>query len=317
MKKLYFFLFLSMNNWNVALAVDTKKDINQLYKINIYYHLVTKPSRRIISNTKKIIALQKADCMSNGVQTTPLAETAWQRGTLKPPSLSLNQARLHAAAQLSQDTNTAQQILNPELTATDVNRAFAAALTLAFVTVKANPSLRGKAVDLALDQLDNAAKAANITCSDCAYLQALRAWYAGDKQLAYTFVNQARALEPSYFNALALNAILLVENFGLSGQQEQSCRDNLADLMNVIVDLAAINPCPLQASHLDILISRYTTYPEDNSAVQAIRLILGKISRNSSVVQAALNNLEHAHDLHPTCLLQLINEAKELVTSGR
>ncbi len=241
------------------------------YRVNIYYEprLPARSACRPIMDLKRIRALKGSECTVGSEDRTPLGETALLRGTLSLP-IADTQARLHAAAQLSQDPATALSFLADELASGDVIRAYAAALTIAFVAAKSDPSLRMDQTEQALIRLEQAAKRAGLPCADCAYLRALQAWRAGDGAAAQRLVESARAMDPRYFNALVLGVILRVEQLdGPAATRPDSCAKALTELMGVLMALSELNPCPLQAGHPDLLVSRRFEHPDRHSAILA------------------------------------------------
>lgn len=289
------------------------------YKVNIYYQPrpPTRPASRPIMDLKRIRALKGSDCTVGGENWTPLGETALLRGTLSLP-IADTQARLHAAAQLSQDPAMAIHLLADELASGDGIRTHAAALTIAFVAAKADPSLQTDRTEQALIRLEQAAKRAEQPCADCAYLRALQAWRAGNAAAARRLVESARALDPGYFNALALAVILRVEQLeGTAAARPDSCVKTLTGLMDTLMMLSELNPCPLQAGHLDLLVSRRFEHPDRHSAILATRLVLAEIARNRPAAEAALGALRSGHDLHPACKRRLVIDARRLLQSDR
>gem|GEM_PF-6621345 len=115
---------------------------------------------------RRIRALKGSTCTVGGEDRTPLGETALLCGTLSLP-IADTPARLHAAAQLSQDLVAAIGLLANELAFSDVIRAYAAALTIAFVAAKSDPSLRMDRTEQALIRLEQAAKRARLPCGLC------------------------------------------------------------------------------------------------------------------------------------------------------
>lgn len=286
------------------------------YRINIYADppVPARAERRPIIRAAAVAALKGQECGVGDARGTPLGETAFLRGTL---DLRLHPAsgRLHAAAQLSQDLPTAESFLAPELASDDSDRSVAAALTLAFVAAKSDPGLASAPSLAALERLERLMAEARRPCPDCDYLRAVRAWLAGDGPEALRLAGRAVDQEQRYFNALALRMILLTERLqGPAARDESACVADLRTLADTLLDLGRINPCPLQAGHLDLLVSRQFEHPESISAIWAMRLVLGAVTRNETVVAAALRALESADDLHPACRRQLLGDARRMLT---
>jgi len=85
--------------------------------------------------------------------------------------------------------------------------------------------------------------------------------------------------------------------------------------MEVLMTLSELNPCPLQAGHLDLLVSCHFEHPDRHSAVLATRLVLAEIARNRPAAEAALDALTSGNDLHPICKRRLVADARRLLRS--
>lgn len=288
------------------------------FRVNIFFAppQAQRAERRPIINVAAVTALSEQQCAVADGAGSPLGETAWLRGSLRL-TLPAAARRLHAAAQLAQEVPAAARLLAPELAHQDPDRAYAAALTLVFVAAKSDPAFGEPVTTASLDRAVSLATQAGRSCSDCAYLRAVSAWQQGRPTEALTQLDRALAQDKRYFNALALRLLLLTERLQSTATRPDSeCIRSLAGLVDTLIELGKINPCPLQAGHLDLLISRHFEHPDEHASIWAMRLVLGSITRNESVRAASYRALTRATDLPGRCQRRLLEDAGRLIDSG-
>lgn len=243
---------------------------------------------------------------------SPYADTAYLRGAVVPP-LSEDLRRDISIARLSGDAAYATEILAPALIAPEAEARYAAALTVATLSIQ---SLGNFDVDgaRALDIMEQASSEGplSVPASDYHFLRALQAQAQGETNRLRTEVEAAIAAEPRFFAAMILSLDLAVDKAATQGGQGAAlCRASYGALMLDAARILNLAPCRYHAAHLELYLKRQFETPASVPALSAVQVYLSLIARRPDAAAAALAEFAAADRLD--CKIAILSDLDRLI----
>lgn len=219
---------------------------------------------------------------------SPYADTAYLRGAVVPP-LSEDLRRDISIARLSGDTAYAVEILTPALTAAAAETRYAAALTVATLSIQSLGSFDADGAR-ALDIMEQAAAEGplSVPTSDYHLLRALQARAQGQTNRLRVEVQAALAAEPRFFAAMILSLDLAVDKAATQGGQGVAlCHASYDALMLDAARILNLAPCRYHAAHLELYLKRQFESPASVPALSAVQVYLALIAHRPDAAAEA------------------------------
>ena len=219
---------------------------------------------------------------------SPYADTAYLRKMVVPP-LSENLRRDISIARLSGDAAYATEILAPALTSPEAEARYAAALTIATLSIQSLGRFNEDGAG-ALDIMQQAADGAplSVPASDYHFLRALQAKLQGDTNRLRREVDAAIAAEPRFFTAMILLLDLAVDKATTQGGQGAAlCHASYSALLLDAAQILNLAPCRYHAAHLELYLKRRFETPTSLPALSAVQVYLSLIARRPDAAAAA------------------------------
>ena len=197
---------------------------------------------------------READCTRDDSAGNIFGETAEIRGELNLPAMPPGLARAATAARIAQDADTARAILADHLGDGTAETGQLARLQLAYALLRLAPT-------------DPAAEAAAIRelllpeagfsrYSDAHYIRAVLAEAEGRREEARADVTDALAINPKFYNAIMLRAILILQDADADFRSRGACQPLFDALISAAVPVARLGACPLQLAHFRLALDR-------------------------------------------------------------
>lgn len=243
---------------------------------------------------------------------SPYADSAYLRSAVVPP-LPSGLRRDISIARLSGDASYAAEILGPALTASKAEARYAAALTVATLSIQSLGSF-GSEGARALDIMQEAAAEGplSVPASDYHLLRALQAKEKGDTGRLNEEVEAAIASEPRFFAAMILSLDLAVDKAATQGGQGMAlCHASYSALMLDAARILNLAPCRYHAAHLELYLERQFETPVSLPALSAVQVYLSLIARRPDAAAAARANFAAADRLD--CKSTVLGDLDKLI----
>lgn len=221
-----------------------------------------------------------------------------------------------ALAALAETPEGVASIVAPLMTAEDPRLRYAGALHLALAAVRAGQAGDARMAE-ALEVMAAAETPDDLPRSDLAFLRALRAEAEGRPAEALVLAQEAVAIEPRFFNALALELRLsLAQGDHLRGAADpfsrpETCREEFRRMLTALARIADLEPCPRVAAHLELYLSRQLRVPEAAPGLRAAQVYLGVLSRRGDLARGALDGF--LRPPRPVCAPEVAAELEGLL----
>lgn len=227
-------------------------------------------------------------CSRSSRNIQPYGDTILVRRNISLP-ISGDQRRRLAAATMSQDRETALELTEPLRADPSPELRYLANMTVVYVLLRVGMRNDRAMAEKLLEVMAGDAPSVSFSTADLHFLRAMIALFAGQTDRANEALEQAIGLEPTFFNALALSTRLRIEAITRREHEgESSCANNYRNLFDTLRLIMDLDPCPLQAAHLEIFIARELRDPKANAAYQAARVYLATIARRPDNAASAL-----------------------------
>jgi hypothetical protein len=245
---------------------------------------------------------------------SPYADTAYLRRAVVPP-LSEDLRRDISIARLSGDAAYATEILAPALTAPEAEARYAAALTVATLSIQSMGRFDSDGART-LDIMQQAAAEGplSVPSSDYHFLRALQAQAQGETNRLRTEVKAAIAAEPRFFAAMILSLDLAVDKAATQGGQGAAlCNASYGALMLDAARILNLAPCRYHAAHLELYLKRQFETPASVPALSAVQVYLSLIARRPDAAAAARADFAAADRLD--CKSTVLGDLDEMIES--
>ena len=203
---------------------------------------------------KTLAAAREADCTRDTREGNIFGETAQVRGERSLPPMTAELARAVAAARIAQDVKTARSILAPFLGDGTTTTNHLARLQLAYAILRLVPT--DPTIEAATTRALLQPETAFATYSDAHYIRAALAYAEGRGEEALRFANLALRINPKYYNAAMLRAILLLREADESFRSDHNCMPLVDALISAVVPISNLGACPLQLAHFRLAVDR-------------------------------------------------------------
>lgn len=244
----------------------------------------------------------------------PYADTAYLRGAVVPP-LSEDLRRDISIARLGGDAVYANEILAPALIAPQAEARYAAALTVATLSIQSLGRFDADGAR-ALDIMQQAAAEGplSVPSSDYHLLRALQAQAQGETNRLRTEVEAAIAAEPRFFAAMILSLDLAVDKAVTQGGQGVAlCHASYDALMLDAARILSLSPCRYHSAHLELYLKRQFEAPASVPALSAVQVYLSLIAHRPDAAAAARSSFAAADGLD--CKGTVLGDLDKLIES--
>lgn len=222
-------------------------------------------------------------------QGVPYADTVFLRRQISLDG-SEDVRNAIAVATLAQDADFATETLTPYLSGGTAEIRYATALHIILAVFRQTGSLSNPATRSTLSVMRENADEISFPASDLYFFEAIAAIHSGEQARADRLLVRAIEVEMRFFNAHALRLReRLIFATRAVRQGPSQCRAAFTNLFEAVTEIMDLEPCPLQAAHLEIYLSRHLTAPENNLPLQALRVYLAVLSGRGGVANAALD----------------------------
>lgn len=234
---------------------------------------------------KKLQSQISAGC--SGERGIPYADTIFLRQSISTAGFE-DIAKDVALAMLAQDSETAHGLLEPHFAHEMADIRYAGALHLLLSIYHTSGSLTTQAARHALQVMETAAPQTTFPPSDFYFFDALSSHRRGDNDHAQRQLSTALDLEPDYFNAHALLVKLRLEQATKANRFGPSrCTKSYQGLFVAAANVMDLDPCPMQAAHLEIYLSRRIANPTASLPLQSLRVYLSLLAKRTDIAQQA------------------------------
>ena len=206
------------------------------------------PVRQVLS------AARGDDCERQGTIGNIFGETAQARGEPGLPALPDGLARAAAAARIAQDRGAAFALLAPYLGDGTTAQEQVARIQLAYSVLRLvpnNPATEAGAIRALLSPED-----AFSVYSDAHYIRAVLHWSEGRRGMSVESAERALAINPRFYNATMLRALVLMRGADANFRATGSCHELFGVLERAVVPVAQLGACPLQLAHFRLALLR-------------------------------------------------------------
>lgn len=280
-------------------------------RVDIYNqpHQTNPPSYRFAARVHQ--QLGRGECGVSRESGTPYGDTVWMRGAaFIPPPTSQERNRLAAAA-LSQDPQVATEIVHELINSPKPEIRYAAHLTVAYLQARSGIGVSLLNLKRQLNAMQHDIENIGVPASDWYYLKALVAAHEHQDLAARQLVEQAISEEPEFFNALALRLQLLIQQIrSRTHWSRAGCFDTFRTLFEATADVLEMQPCPLQATHLALMLRRDEEHLD--SPLSAVLIYLGVIAKRAQVAQQHYQHFVE-NSLGLPCQQQILDQLKAVV----
>lgn len=245
---------------------------------------------------------------------SPYADTAYLRGAVVPP-LTEDLRRDISIARLSGDVAYAMEILAPALTAPEAEARYAAALTVANLSIQSLGSFDADGAR-AIDIMQQAAAEGplSVPISDYHLLRALQAQDQGQTNRMRAEVEAALAAEPRFFAAMILSLDIAVDKAATQGGQGDAlCSASYGALMLDAARILNLAPCRYHAAHLELYLKRQFESPASVPALSAAQVYLSLIAHRPDAAVEARSSFAAADGLD--CKGTVLGDLDQLIES--
>lgn len=245
---------------------------------------------------------------------SPYADTIYLRQNTKI-ALTEEESQLISLSMLSADTKQGLRLIDPLLKHEDESVQYAAALHGALLFYRAGSSLLARdATELRLTMRSTASDA-KVPDSDYKFFEALAALERGQRSHAVRLLKQANIVEPGFFNALLVRLKLELEIVSETQHLGRNiCLKNYTELLDVMSKLVEIERCSKNAAHIDLLIARGMTSPDNNAAYNVSKVYLALIAGRIDIAKTARNIF--AENNVPSCRSNILAQLDELINTA-
>jgi len=249
----------------------------------------------------------------------PYADTVYLRRASPLVGTEADQ-RVLALAALAETLDGVAPLTASLVDSDDPGVRYAAALQVALTALRAGQIADPRFAEAL--EIMAAVEDPGVPRSDLLFLQATLAEAEGRGKDALALARAAAVAEPRFFNALALQVRLTLEQGEhLRGSASRFaggavCTAEFTQLLKALAQIADLEPCPRVAAHLELYLSRALRAPDRAPGMQAVQVYLAVLSRRAALAQGALDAFVKAPA--PVCadsvsaeldgLLRLLNE---------
>lgn len=194
--------------------------------------------------------VRDASCGRDTSTGNIFSDTAVVRGQVADTALTSKESNSISAARISQKENFVRSTLGSLLDAGTPNPEVIR-VELAYQLIRLN------AADLGTIHSEVSALVAPMRGnSDALYIQSLLAASVGRDETAIGYLNEALALDPTFYNAAFLRGLLLLEALDNNFQKSSDCDALFTGLVDAILPVATLGACPLQLAHFQLALER-------------------------------------------------------------
>lgn len=246
---------------------------------------------------------RNADCQRDLSAGNIFGETAQVRGEPGLPPMPPALARAAAAARIAQSGEQAMVLLSEFLGDGTTTAGQLARIQLAYAllrTVPTNPSSQAESIRSLLTPADRFA-----VYSDAHFIRAVLADAEGKQKAALEALDTAITLNPKYYNAVMLRAIMLMRRADASFRATGECEPLFDSLASAIVPVARLGSCPLQLAHFRLALDRglpRASSPRRVELMRAVDIALAFAARKDAQHNAMLQG--YAFDLDGVALCE-------------
>ena len=214
---------------------------------------------------------------------------------------------------LSGDAVYASEILASALTSPDAEARYAAALTIATLSIQSLGSF-DEGGERMLDIMQQAAAEGplSVPASDYHFLRALQAQARGEISRVRKEAEAAIASEPHFFAAMVISLDLAMDKAAAQGGQGAAlCQSSYDALMLDAARILDIAPCRYHAAHLELYLKRQFESPASVAALSAVRVYLSLIARRRDAAASARTEFAAADG--PDCKNTVLSDINRLI----
>lgn len=222
----------------------------------------------------------------------PYADTVYLRRASPLVGSEADQRALALAA-LAETLDGVAPLTAPLMDSDDPGVRYAAGLQVALTALRAGQITDPRFAEAL--EIMAAVEDPGVPRSDLLFLQATQAEAEGRGKDALALARAAAVAEPRFFNALALQVLLTLEQGDhLRGSASrfggvQACTAEFTHLLTALARIADLEPCPRVAAHLELYLSRALRAPHSAPGMQAVQVYLAVLSRRAALAQGALD----------------------------
>lgn len=205
--------------------------------------------------------------------------------------------RAIVAARISQSASFALEVTSAARRSPDAVERFAAAISAAYVLLKADASTHRQGILDLVSQLRQDEPAIGFSTADVDFIEATVAARDGAAARALKLLDAAVAKEADFFAALALAASLqLGETREALRQSATRCQAAHGRLFRYLARLMDTRPCPRQAVHVEVFLARQMREPQKDPVLAAAQVYLAVLARQPDRARSALERVRSATD---------------------
>ena len=199
-------------------------------------------------------AARANECVRHGRDGNVFGESAQARGESGLPQISNDLARAAAAARIAQNRDEAYVLLTPYLGDGTTVQAQLARIQLAYSILRLTPNDLASKIGEVLTLLSP--KDSFRGYSDAHYIYAALHWSEGRPEMSVEAAERALAINPQFYNAAMLRALVLMRGADAKFRLTGSCPELFGVLERAVVPLAQLGACPLQLAHFRLALVR-------------------------------------------------------------
>ena len=211
--------------------------------------------QEVIPPVRQVLGTARGEeCARNDRVGNIFGETAQARGESGLPALSDGLARAAAAASIAQDRGAAIALLAPYLGEGTAVQAQLARIQLAYSILRLAPNDPASEADEIFALLSPEDIFSGY--SDAHYIHAVLHWSEGRRDLSVKAAERALEINPQFYNAAMLRALVLMRGADAKFRATGSCQELFGVLERAVVPLAQLGACPLQLAHFRLALTR-------------------------------------------------------------
>ncbi|MEW7009986.1 hypothetical protein [Lentilitoribacter sp. EG35] len=188
-------------------------------------------------------------------------------------------AKRLTAAHLSQDVQTAQKILETDLSALNSERSLYSGLLITQIAFRLQSDEAGQWLEFTRKAADRR----TLELADVYFFQSLELYSSGKYDDALRLINKAIEIEPKFFNAHMMGIVIALELWSATSDYE--CSSSLLDVLGRISKLMQLSPCPVQAAHVEASLRTLNGISPEDPLLGLLRFALAKLSKSQSAIK--------------------------------
>lgn len=245
-------------------------------------------------------------CGHEAGQGNIFGESAAIRGEAPGISIPEPLARAIAAARMSLNRAQAMQFLSPDLGNGQDATSRYARIQLAYALLRLTPLEPGAEDEVIRTLLSP--EVAFAGSSDAQYISAVLLRAQGRQAEALAAVERAVAINPQFYNAVMLQALLLLADADRTFRDSGSCAPLFDVLKRSVVPVAELGACPLQLAHFRLALHRElppVKTPRRDELLRIVDIALAYAARKDVIHAQLLQSQTEADPAAAQCTKEL------------